>query len=153
MKKAVIIIAGLIIIGAVTVFALRPDDNDDASITPTINTETAEQSADGQELGSEAETSTETSTEMAALTIIYTDSGFEEDTYSVTAGKTITIKNDSSRSLDFASDEHPIHTGNSELNVGVVRAGQTMTFSVEKTGEWGFHNHLLSSHEGILTVQ
>ncbi len=88
-----------------------------------------------------------------AATITYDGNGFSPSTTTVKAGDTIAIKNTSSKTLEFDSDPHPVHTDDPELNVGVVAAGKTVTFKVETTGTHGVHNHLDSSQTATIVVQ
>ncbi len=88
-----------------------------------------------------------------ASIIIYSDSGFSPSPLTVKTGTMVTIKNTSSRTLQFDSDPHPVHTDDPELNVGVVASGQTKTFTVTTTGSHGYHNHLNASDTGTLVVQ
>jgi plastocyanin len=153
MNKTIVAIAAVIILGVGGALAFTLSNNNQTAVNE-ISRDTAERSADGQEHGSEAETSTESSTEMAAaVTIIYNNDGFEPTTYKISAGQKIAVRNDSTRTLDFASDDHPAHRDNSELNIGVIRPGQTEEFTISKTGEWGFHNHDFAAHEGSITVE
>lgn len=85
-------------------------------------------------------------------TITYTDQGFSPSSLTVKAGATIRVVNNASDALEFSSDNHPTHLNNSELNMDVLNTGETGTFTVTKTGEYGFHDHLNASNEGTLTV-
>lgn len=89
----------------------------------------------------------------SAATITYSNSGFSPSSMTVKTGSKVTVKNDSSRSLDFASDPHPQHTKNPELNAGTISPGESATFTVNKTGSYGVHNHLNPSHTGNLIVE
>lgn len=95
---------------------------------------------------SEGKVDTETSV------ITYTDQGFSPSTLTVKVGTTIRVVNNSSDALEFSSDNHPTHLDNSELNMDVLAVGESSTFTVTKSGEHGFHDHLNASNEGILTV-
>ncbi len=86
-------------------------------------------------------------------TITYTDNGFEPATVTVKAGTTIRVKNNSSKSLQFSSDDHPTHTKDKELNKSVLAPGKSETFSVSSVGTNGFHNHLNPDHIGTLIVE
>lgn len=86
-------------------------------------------------------------------TITYLDSGFSPSTYSARAGQAITVRNDSTRTLDFSSDEHPTHTDNTELNLGDIEPGSSETLVINSPGEWGFHNHDFDAHNGTITVE
>lgn len=96
---------------------------------------------------------TSSSQTPAAATITYSESGFSPATVSVKSGDTVAITNSGKGQLQFESDPHPVHTDNPELNVGAVASGQTKTFTVTKTGTWGYHNHLSPSDKGSITVQ
>lgn len=89
----------------------------------------------------------------AAATITYSDSGYSPAEVTVKSGDTVEIKNTSSRAMQFDSDPHPIHTDNPDLNVGSVNPGESMTFTVTKTGEYGYHNHLNPSDTGKIIVE
>lgn len=88
----------------------------------------------------------------AALTITYDGSNFSLSAETVAVGETVKVTNNSSSELDFDSDPHPVHTDNTELNVGDIAPGESKTFTVHKTGTWGFHNHLDASQHGSFTV-
>jgi plastocyanin len=99
-------------------------------------------------------TSTKSSTSTGqTTTITYGDSGFSPSTVTVHSGDTISIKNDSSRSMQFDSDPHPIHTDDPELNVGAVTPGESMSFTVSQKGTHGYHNHLNPSDKGTIVVE
>ena len=86
------------------------------------------------------------------ITITYTDKGFLPDSYMVKAGGTVTVENKSSRDLEFSSGPHPVHTAETELNMGVLRPSESGKFTVTKVGTWSFHNHLSEQDTGSLMV-
>ncbi|HEY5695334.1 MAG TPA: cupredoxin domain-containing protein [Candidatus Saccharimonadales bacterium] len=98
-------------------------------------------------------TSTKSNTTDTANTITYSDSGFSPKTITVKAGTTITLKNTSAANMQFDSDPHPVHTNDTELNIGSVAAGQSTTFTVNTPGTHGYHNHLNPSDTGTIVVQ
>lgn len=100
-----------------------------------------------------AETATTVTTDSSGAVITYTDSGFSPSSSTVSSGTTITIKNDSTKSLQFASSDHPTHTKNPELNGATIEPGQTQTITVTKKGTNGYHNHLNASDTGTIIVQ
>lgn len=91
-------------------------------------------------------------TPTPAVTITFNGSSFSPSTATVKSGDTVAIKNNSSSSLQFNSNPHPSHTDNSELNVGNVPPGETMTFKLTSKGTWGYHNHLNSGQLGTIIV-
>ena len=86
-------------------------------------------------------------------TILYTDDGFSQNTLTVKAGSIVSIRNNSSRILQFDSDPHPQHTDNPELNIGNISPGHQRSITVTKTGSHGFHNHANEDHTGTLIVE
>ena len=86
------------------------------------------------------------------ITIVFTDDGFEEDSYTVKAGQTVTVKNNSSVEVEFSSDEHPTHTDNPELNMEDLQPGQEQTFTPNNPGTWGIHDHKHAQFTTSLTV-
>lgn len=97
--------------------------------------------------------SSETTTQTGASTITYSDKGFSPSNITVKAGDLVTVTNNSSSSLQFASDPHPQHTDDADLNVGVIKKGQTMTFIASKIGTFSFHNHYQAGDTGMIIVQ
>ncbi len=109
---------------------------------------------------SESQTSTTSETQepapvannSAGIMILFTNDGFDKQNYSVAKGKTVTVENDSTLVLQFSSDEHPTHTNNPELNMEAIQPGQQRTFTPERTGEWGIHDHEHPEFTTKLTV-
>lgn len=89
---------------------------------------------------------------VTGVLIVFTDSGFERQNYTVPAGQTVTIKNESSMVVELSSDEHPTHTDNPELNMGAIEPGEQNTITPQRTGEWGVHNHKQPEFTTTLTV-
>lgn len=85
-------------------------------------------------------------------TITFNGLGFSLSAVSVKSGDTIAIKNNSSQTIEFNSNPHPIHTDNSELNVGRIPPGETLSVKLTRKGAWGYHDHLNSSRVGTITV-
>jgi plastocyanin len=93
------------------------------------------------------------SSQKAAATITYSNSGFSPSTTTVKAGDVVAINNTSSGDMQLDSNPHPIHTDDTDLNVGLVGAGQTKTFTVTQKGTFGFHNHLNPGDTATIIVQ
>lgn len=97
-------------------------------------------------------------TKQGAATITATDTGFNPKEVTISAGESITWVNNSSKTLQIGSDNHPTHTLNPDLTGGQyvieVPAGQSKTVSAgTKVGRWGFHNHLKPSETGTVIVK
>lgn len=150
MKKSTIIIGSIVaaILVIVGIYAVTGSEDDPGT---TSGTDTS-QNTDNSDSADSTDAS-DTDEAVAGDTIAYTDSGFSPATLTVTAGTTITIKNDSTQELQFNSDQHPIHTDNSDLNVGDVAPGESKTFTISEAGTWGYHNHLNSGDGGEIIVE
>ena len=134
---AIALIAVLVIGGGVFILTQSSDDAPNTSTTQSTNQSSPSSASE----------------ETPANTIVYTDNGFNPETVQTTVGSTITVKNDSSRILQFSSDPHPEHTDEDELNLSSLAPGKSTTFSASRTGTFGFHNHLNEDHTGKLVVQ
>jgi len=88
----------------------------------------------------------------AAATITYSN-GFSPAMTTVKSGQTVTFKNSSSSDIQVDSDPHPVHTDDTDLNVGTISPGQSKTITVTKVGEFGFHNHLNPTDKANITIQ
>lgn len=133
MKKAIIIVAAIVLVGVLGWFMFMREDNNKQE--PIDTSQSEDSAAAGQGV------------------ITYTDEGFNPATLTVAAGTTVTVTNESSEDLDFSSDKHPVHTDNSELNQETLPPGDSQTFTVSKTGTWGYHNHLNPDKKGKIVVQ
>ncbi len=93
-----------------------------------------------------------------AVTITATDAGFNPKEVTVNAGDSVTWVNNSSKTIQIGSDNHPTHTLNPDLTGGQyvieVPVGESKTVSAgTKVGRWGFHNHLKPSETGTVVVK
>lgn len=97
-------------------------------------------------------------------TIVFTGSGFQPASLTVEQGETVTWVNQADTSMWVASDRHPTHTlydgsSRSEHCDGDSTAfdqcgtGDRYSFTFEKTGEWGYHNHVPFVQGGTITVE
>ena len=104
--------------------------------------------------GSKTSSSSSSSSNDAdvAATITYGSDGFSVSASSVKAGSKVKVVNNTDSELSFDSNPHPVHTDNSELNIGDIDAGASKTFVVNTKGSWGFHNHYNPSDTGSITV-
>ena len=117
-----------------------------------IQNNTKEKTSSTNSGSSSQDSSSNSDATTAALTITYDGTAFSLSAETIKVGETVKVTNNSSSELDFDSDPHPVHTDNTELNVGDIAPGENTTFTVHKTGTWGFHNHLDASQHGSFTV-
>ncbi|CAN5614616.1 hypothetical protein BH23PAT1_BH23PAT1_4150 [soil metagenome] len=134
----------ILVVGAGVVWATNTGNNETDTNSTTVpgTTQNEQTPAPG-----------DNEAEQSANTIIYTDSGFIPANLSLEAETELTIVNNSSRTLDFASDPHPQHTANTELNIGTIPSGESRSTNLSNTGTWGYHNHLNPGQTGSITVQ
>lgn len=106
-----------------------------------------------------------------AFTVItLTNSGFSPASVTVARGETVRFINDSSRGMWVGADEHPTHTeydgtstrehcangtntGTSFDQCASIEKGEFWDYTFEKTGTFGFHNHVGASNTGTVVVQ
>lgn len=117
--------------------------------TSSSNTSTT---SPGTTSTSSSSTST-TTTPQSAATITYDSSGFHPASTTVKSGDTVTFTNNSSGEIQVDSNPHPVHTDDTDLNVGGIAAGQSKSVTLTKKGTFSFHNHLNPSDTASITIQ
>lgn len=98
-------------------------------------------------------TSAVSSASASGNAVNYTQDGFQPHSITIKVGQTVTWTNKSSDDLWVASNPHPTHTdypGFDELKS--MPTGQTYSFTFTKVGNWGYHNHLNPSQQGVVVV-
>ena len=145
MKKMRNIYIGVVVIlflgiGAFVFFQNNPAKNDSTSSSISTNTE-----------------NTSSSEAKDAVTITYTSSGFSPNTVIVKSGGLITWMNNSDEQVQVGVDPHPSHTGNKEITGNEftldLDKGQQKTMTVNKTGTFGYHNHINADETGTIIVK
>jgi plastocyanin len=98
-------------------------------------------------------------------TVTYTDAGYSPNELTIKAGDTVVWDNKSSHDMWTASGKHPTHILYSGTDVAhhcpdttgtafdECQAGDTFSFTFDKTGTWPYHNHIKSSDFGKIIVQ
>lgn len=148
-KKLIFAFIGVVLVCiAVGAFFLVSDD-DQTTSQPTQTTTSVE--TDSEDTETDTDQTPEQPTEV--VTITYTDDGFSPESYTVTSGTKVVVKNNSSGELQFSSDDHPTHRENSELNLQTIGAGESTEFTPQTAGTWGFHDHLNDNFTGTLLVE
>ncbi len=154
-KTALLTIVLIIVVVAGGAYALFGRSNSDDAKDNATNTSSTTNTAPSTQTdpNSTEPTATQTGdTTAAGNTITYSNNGFSPASLTVKAGSQVTVKNDSSKTLQFDSDPHPQHTDDPELNIGIIKAGESKTITVTTTGSHGYHNHL-NDDTGTLIVQ
>lgn len=117
---------------------------------------TTEQTAEEMGMTDEEHANMDKTTESNAQSdavITFTDDGYDKSTYTFPAGTTITVKNESSMDMQFSSDDHPTHRDHTELNMPIIGAGESGTFTPPGAGTYGFHDHINDQYEGTLIIE
>lgn len=146
-----LVIGGIIIVAltAWLVLVMRPTQTADE---PTSEAENSEDATNSSQSPAQTPAENESSESASGITIVFTDNGFEQTTYTVAAGQTVTVKNNSSMSVQFSSDDHPIHTDNPELNMSDLGPGEEASITPQNAGSWGIHDHDHPEFTTTLTV-
>lgn len=158
-----VVIAIIIIAGAVWYFAQPTNTGAPAQNT----TATSTQSAGGADAtaGAAVSASVSTGAPMSA-TVTYNGSSFSPASVTVAKGGTVTFV-DQSGQMWIASNPHPVHTGydgtsaSQHCAVGyagpkpldMCAPGSSFSFTFDKTGSWGYHDHLNHSSGGTVVVE
>ena len=94
-----------------------------------------------------------TEAELKADVSITAGGTFSPATLTVKKGASVTWTNSGSAKVWIASDPHPVHTGYPGFDSGTdLRAGESFTFTFDKTGSWSYHNHLNPTVKGTVIV-
>lgn len=170
MSKAVttiLIIIVLIILGVVLLGGGRDAADTDNGQNATSTNDEMDTEPRDEDTMNENGTST-MSEDSETITVTYDGSAYTPASVTVGAGDTVEFVNESDGEMWPASDIHPTHeqydgTSRSEhCGEGEaatfdacerLSAGESWSFTFEKTGEWAFHDHVRPSAEGVVTVQ
>lgn len=133
----------------------------------TASAPTIEQPAAPIEATTSASAATTSSLPAPAAIVTYTDQGFSPNSVTVKKGQTVEFVNRSAGSMWIASNPHPIHSGYSGTTMSqhcpdttgtafdectLVGAGGTYSFTFQKVGSWGYHNHADHTVTGTVVV-
>lgn len=138
----VLVLIGLgLLIWTITANKANAPSNETEDDQVATTTETAEVENDAEELA-----------DPGVITIKFTNDGFEPSNFAVTKGTVVTVKNESSTQVQFSSADHPTHLENTGMNLRALAPGESASFTADKVGEWGFHDHFNANHEGVMSV-
>ena len=100
----------------------------------------------------------------ASASVVYTASGFSPAEITVKKGTRVTWINQGGEGMWVASAQHPTHTTYSgttlaahcddatDISFDQCQNGGTYSFTLDKVGTWGYHNHSNASHFGRVVV-
>ncbi len=102
---------------------------------------------------------------VKAVEVMYTPEGFSPREVTVKQGQTVTfLQGTADAQMWVASDDHPEHAGYagtpmeehcpdaSGLKFDQCSSGVSYSFTFQKTGTWGYHNHQDPDATGVVTV-
>ena len=88
------------------------------------------------------------------ISIILTENGFEPRYARINSGMTVVFSTNIDRPFWPASNLHPSHQIYSEFDPKEpIQAEAMWSFTFNKTGAWGFHDHIRSYFNGIIYVE
>jgi plastocyanin len=80
--------------------------------------------------------------------------GFSPSSLTVQSGDTVTFENTSDEDKWPASNVHPTHELYPEFDAkNAVLPGESYSFTFERTGSWGYHDHLNPELQGTIVVE
>ena len=156
MKGIIIAVIIVVIIGAFAWFFYASNQTKTEDSAATTTQEEPESTSTSSENKNEIDLS-EKNEITAGSKVTYSDSGFSPGSITVKSGASITWVNDSSSTVQVGSANHPTHTINQQLTgdefVIELAPGESKTVQLEKTGNWGYHDHLKPSITGSIAVE
>lgn len=148
--KKVVLIGFILLIGvAGLAFVLMPNDteqrdNDTAATQTSPRTEATQSEAPAVE----------------TVTVTHDENGFSPSAVTITKGSTVNFVNNwVDMPMWVASDPHPEHTSYPELDTSaelqseIPPGNKSYSFTFEKSGTWGYHNHSAPEHTATIIVQ
>ncbi len=109
----------------------------------------------GQNGSTQTEVTTEQEVVVPADNLVLVQNGkFVPATITVKKGTEVTWVNKDPDSCWIASDPHPIHTGYTGFDSGKgMKQDETYKFTFQKTGTFGYHDHLNITDTGKVIVE
>jgi len=158
MRGLIIAVVLVAILASLTfVFVSNSNSNNEESTSNQDNSQATDANTDNSQDSSTADDSNNSSETVSSVTISYTDNGFSPSSTSLKLGGTLTWVNNSGSELQVAVNPHPTHTGDKAITEGefvlALSQGQSKTVTVNKSGTFGYHNHLESGDTGSIRVE
>ncbi len=131
------------------------EDNEASTTSDSTSSSTNSSSSSTNTSSPSSGGGTSGNVKIAAQTyeISYTNNCYTPANRTIKKGDTIKFINNSTRSMEPASDDHPSHTIYSafDANNDIAPSG-TYSFTFTKVGTWGYHDHNKPSCMGTITV-
>lgn len=105
-------------------------------------------------VGTSTTPATSTISSPKQITVTYDGTSFSPNTITLNKGDTIKFVNNSSKGMWVASDPHPQHTIYPSFDEkSSAGSSGTYSFTFDRVGTWGFHNHQNPSARGTIIVR
>ncbi len=157
--KKIALIALVLILGVVGFVVLSSSsDSDDTSQSTDVSSQETPVIPTDKNPAEDAKPDQVKPTAPKTVTVTYSSSGFSPAEITINSGDTIDFINETNIPLWTASNPHPAHTILPEFDTGKTlggfpKAGEGSSFTFDKVGQWGYHNHTAPEHTGVITVQ
>lgn len=145
---AIYAVIGVVIYGLIYYFYLSKKQN-----SPYSSTSQNSDATQTYPTAPTTDTSGTGNSKAEVVTITLTKSGFNPQKVTVKAGTKVTWINQSGGTATVDSADHPTHLKYPPLNLGSFANGGSLSLVFDKTGTYGYHNHLNSSQFGTVTVE
>lgn len=91
---------------------------------------------------------------QSEVSVVLRDRGFEPRDLRISQGTKVTFSTDRDHKFWPASNSHPSHTLYPEFDPKhLIEPGDTWSFTFERVGRWGFHDHVRSYFTGTIYVE
>ena len=127
---ALVVIAG-IIAGSLVLLKNTQSDTDSAT---TVEHDHGDHEHEHSHETTDGPTGEVITIDDMATTITFSGTGFSPQNISVKKGTVITVKNESQRTVQFSSGNHPDHTVNPEMNLDALEQGESASYTASKVG-------------------
>jgi plastocyanin len=95
-----------------------------------------------------------TATNPQTLSVTFTGGSFSPNPLTIKKGYIVKFVNKGESSMWVASDPHPTHTGYPGFDEKVAVGSEgSYSFTFNKVGTFGYHNHLNPMQKGVIIVQ
>jgi plastocyanin len=143
---------GIVIVVILGVLIWRLADG--TATAPTTNVNINATSTSSTNSGQVATSTGSTTSTPVTRTVTYNGTTFSPSSITIKQGDSITFINTSANEMRVASNDHPEHTIYPEFDQGETTADgmKTFTFTFNKIGTWGYHDHENDSVGGTVIV-